>query len=132
MADPTGSLYEAKNSFEIEVVGVGSMRIYQVLEQDLDRLQASGDFETLFLAFMCLCVGALISAVLAWIGAGALSAWAFATYVCSTGTLGVASVLLTLLWWKARASRVKASADIRSRTGTVQTVLATEPRGLGS
>jgi len=100
----------------LELRRIRSLGTYEVLESDLEDLDKSMQDENQSLAFMSLCAGALLSAVLSWLGASDLSPIGYAIYASSTIVLCLATPFFTLMWLRGKRSKQNLIARIKSRT----------------
>lgn len=95
---------------------IRTITTYEVMETDLEDLDRATSAEAQALAFACLCLGALVSTVVSWLGAGTLSAPAIATYTAATMVLVLASGNFLFSWRREHKKRKALLDRVRSQT----------------
>ena len=103
---------------------IRTLTTYEVLESDLEDLDKASRAENQALAFGCLCVGALLSTVISWIGASSPTPLVVAAYLSATVVLGLASVFFSISWSREKGSRQRLLDRMRSQTITTEETLS--------
>jgi len=101
---------------EISLRRIRKIYTYEVIESDLEDLDKSMQEENQSLAFTSLCTGALISTVISWIGADALSPYGLAAYMSMTVILTLGAAFFGVTWLRGKSSKKGLLERIRTQT----------------
>ena len=108
----------------VRLTRIAEIATFEVMEDDLDRLDHLFAEESQALGFASACGGIFVSTALSWVAAGHLGAAAVAVYAATVAVSGVGTAWFGTTWTRARRRRPRLLD--RLRPGASLKVVRTE------